>query len=66
MIEKYYDAWKIDLYMLAVVRFSDDERVPESLRDAVEEMIRGWDAEIESRIAVQDTDVDDICLESKS
>ena len=51
MIEKYYEAWNIDLYMLAVAKFSDDERIPHSLKDAVDEMIQAWDVEIEARIS---------------
>lgn len=51
MVEKYYEAWNIDLYMLAVAKFSDDDRIPHSLRDAVDEMMRAWDVEIEARMS---------------
>lgn len=64
MIERYYEKWKIDLYMLAVAKFSDDERVPTSLRHAVDEMIHAWDVGIESRIRDHGTDVVKECLES--
>ena len=56
MLEKYYDAWGIDLYMLAVVKFSADERLPESVRSSVDEMLRAWDQDIEAVVAGFETD----------
>ena len=53
MLEKYYEAWGIDLYMLAVVKFSSGERLPESLRSSAEELMRDWDEDIEALIAAK-------------
>lgn len=49
VIEKYYDAWQIDLYMLAVAKFSE-ERFPGTTRPAAQKMVRAWEKEIEARI----------------
>lgn len=58
MIEKYYQAWNIDLYMFAVANFTTDDRVPASLQSAVGKMRQAWNTEIESRILSRQEDVD--------
>ena len=50
MIERYFTAWGIDLYMLAVVLFADDARIPQSVRMSAEELRAGWQEEIEKQI----------------
>lgn len=53
MIEKYFEAWGVDLYMLAVVKFSDGKRFPSSMDKVVLELHNAWDAEIEAAIIDQ-------------
>lgn len=50
MLDKYREAWGIDLYMLAVGMFSDEETVPKPLRASVKAMTEAWKAEIEDVI----------------
>lgn len=64
IIEKYYEAWDIDLYMFAVANFSQNDRIPHPLRGAVNELRLAWDSEIESRIASRQEDTNR-CSESK-
>ncbi len=64
MIEKYYEAWSIDLYMFAVANFTTDDRVPITLRPTVEKMRQAWNLEIESRISARQEETAQ-CLESK-
>ena len=51
ILDKYHDAFGIDLYMLAVVKFSQ-ERLPAVARPIADEMLAEWEHEIESRIKV--------------
>ena len=55
IIEKYYEAWGIDLYMYAVAKYSDPDRVPRSLRSAVESLVETWSTEIDEAIGHRKT-----------
>lgn len=50
MLDKYREAWGIDLYMLAVGMFSDEGTVPKPLRASVKAMTEAWKAEIDNVI----------------
>lgn len=64
MIEKYYQTWKIDLYMFAVANFTTDDRVPVSLRTSVNKLRQVWNSEIAARVLSRQGG-DDQCSESK-
>lgn len=51
VIERYYAAWGVDLYMMAVVMFGDGSRVNWIMKETVEELRSDWDAQIEQLIA---------------
>ena len=42
IIEKFHEAWGIDLYMYAVAFQSDDRKTPHSLREPVKALAEGW------------------------
>lgn len=64
MIEKFYDAWGIDLYMLAVAKFSSKERIPARLSKAVGALASAWEREIEAVLAQRRMESKDECSES--
>jgi len=47
-IERFYDAWGIDLYMYALAFHSDDRNTPKALRAPVKALAKGWKEHIES------------------
>jgi transcriptional regulator with XRE-family HTH domain len=51
MVEKYYEAFGIDLYMLAAVRSENESRIPPQMREVCAELREMWESEIESAIA---------------
>lgn len=50
ILDKYRKEWGIDLYMLAVGMFSDEDTIPTPLREPVRAMTEAWKAEIENLI----------------
>jgi transcriptional regulator with XRE-family HTH domain len=64
MIEKFYDAWGVDLYMLAVAKFSSKERIPARLSKAVGALASAWDREIEAVLARRRMESIEECSES--
>jgi len=48
MLEKFHDAWGIDLYMYALVFFSDDRETPKGLKAPLKALTEGWKRHIES------------------
>lgn len=46
-IERYYDAWGVDLYMYAVSKFSLPEEIPDSMREAIESLGQAWSEQID-------------------
>lgn len=63
MIEKYHTAWGIDLYMLAVVRFSDEDRLPACMENVISQLHEAWDAEIEEALAARNMEEISSCSE---
>ena len=49
-IERYYAAWGVDLYMMAVVMFGDGSRVNWIMKETVDELRADWEAQIEQLI----------------
>ncbi len=47
MLEKFHDAWGIDLYMYALAFFPDDRETPKSLQGPVKALAAGWKRHIE-------------------
>ena len=45
-IERYYAAWGVDLYMMAVVMFGDGSRVNWIMKETVEELRADWEQQI--------------------
>jgi hypothetical protein len=66
MIEKFYDAWGVDLYMLAVAKFASTDRIPQRLSKAVGELASAWDREIESVLARRRRESKEECSESSA
>jgi transcriptional regulator with XRE-family HTH domain len=50
MIERFFDTFGVDLYMLAVVKFGALNRLPQSVQKSSKALIDAWDQEIEERI----------------
>ena len=46
MIERYYAAWGVDLYMMAVVMFGDGSRVNWIMKETVDELRADWEQQI--------------------
>ena len=61
MLEKFRDAWGIDLYMLAVGMFSDKATLPAPLRKPLSALTKAWSAEIESLIEMRRKEVLEKC-----
>ena len=45
-IERYYAAWGVDLYMMAVVMFGDGSRVNWIMKETVDELRADWEQQI--------------------
>lgn len=45
-IERYYTAWGVDLYMMAVVMFGDGSRVNWIMKETVDELRADWEQQI--------------------
>ena len=45
-IERYYSAWGVDLYMMAVVMFGDGSRVNWIMKETVDELRADWEQQI--------------------
>ncbi len=47
MIEKFHEAWGIDLYMFALAFHSNDRETPKALRGPLKVLAAGWKRHIE-------------------
>jgi transcriptional regulator with XRE-family HTH domain len=47
MIEKFHQAWGIDLYMFALAFHSDNRDAPRALRQPLNDLAEGWKKHIE-------------------
>ena len=47
MLEKFHDAWGIDLYMYALVFFPEERETPDGLKAPVKALAKGWKRHIE-------------------
>src|SRR5688572_16389507 len=65
MLEKFRQAWGIDLYMLAAGMFSDRTRVPKPLREPLDALTKAWKQEVERAIVVRRKERDRACSEFK-
>ncbi|HVX13864.1 MAG TPA: helix-turn-helix transcriptional regulator [Pirellulales bacterium] len=64
MIERFHDAWGIDLYMFAVVYHSEDRETPKPLQAPVKALMQGWKQHIEMLLDKRIKDETDSCLTS--
>ena len=64
IIEKFHDAWGIDLYMFAIVFHSDDRRTPKALRKPVMALESAWKKHIELKLSNRSRDGVKPCLTS--
>jgi len=48
MIEKFHEAWGIDLYMYALAYHGEDRPTPKSLKAPVKALAEGWKMHIEA------------------
>lgn len=62
VIEKFHDAWGIDLYMYAIAYHSSDRDTPKSLRGPVKALAEGWKRHIESLLRERRKDGAKSCL----
>lgn len=49
-IERFHDAWGIDLYMYALAYHGDDRSIPEGLRAPMNALAKGWKEHIDALI----------------
>src|ERR1700742_1284791 len=49
-IERFHDAWGIDLYMYALAFHCDDRETPKALRSPVKALAKGWKQHIETML----------------
>jgi transcriptional regulator with XRE-family HTH domain len=66
VIEKYYEAWGIDLYMFAVGMFTDHARLPGPLRGPLHDLTEAWQQELESVVEARRKEVDSPCSGSSA
>ncbi len=64
MLERFRDAWGIDIYMLAAGMFSDQKCVPKPLRGPLAALTKAWREEVERLIVVRKKERRGECLES--
>jgi transcriptional regulator with XRE-family HTH domain len=50
VLDKFFAAWGIDLYMYAVVKDDDKERIPAALRPVIGRLESAWKKEIAAAI----------------
>jgi transcriptional regulator with XRE-family HTH domain len=62
MLEKFHDAWGIDLYMYALAFFPDERATPKSLKAPVKALAAGWKRHIEMLLRERSTEGTDSCL----
>ena len=49
-IERFHEAWGIDLYMYALAFFPDTREVPAALKGPTEALTRGWKRHIDAML----------------
>jgi transcriptional regulator with XRE-family HTH domain len=65
MLEKFYSTWGIDVYMVAVAKFSSKREIPAQLADSVRALAAAWDGQIERILRERlITRMDESCSES--
>lgn len=62
MMEKFHDAWGIDLYMYALAFFPDDRETPKGLLPAVKVLEAGWKRHIEKILRERSREGSKSCL----
>ncbi len=50
MLEKFFEVWGIDIYMLAVCRFADVNRLPLGMRSTSKSLKDAWEKQIDQLI----------------
>lgn len=62
MLEKFHDAWGIDLYMYALAFFPDDRETPKALRGPSKALAAGWKRHIEKLLRERTKEGNESCL----
>ena len=62
MLEKFHDAWGIDLYMYALAFFPDERKTPKVLKGPLDALTAGWKKHIEVLLRERSTEGADSCL----
>jgi hypothetical protein len=62
MLEKFHDAWGIDLYMYALAFFPEDRETPKDLRGPIKALTKGWKLHIERLLRERSTEESKSCL----
>ena len=64
MIEKFHEAWGVDLYMFALAFYSEDRDVPKALRGPIKALAKGWKQHIDTILQQRSMDGQSACLTS--
>jgi transcriptional regulator with XRE-family HTH domain len=66
MIDKFYEAWGIDLYMFAIAFHPSGRDIPSGLRGATTTLAKAWKKHIEVLIKQRVTEGEESCLTLES
>ncbi len=66
MIDRYFEAWGVDLYMLAAVKFGGAQRLPQSLGAIAAKLNEAWESQIEATIASRTEEENEGCLDFRA
>jgi transcriptional regulator with XRE-family HTH domain len=62
VIEKFHDAWGVDLYMYAVAFHSEERKVPHGLQGPLRVLAKGWKRHIKEVLRQRNKDIAGSCL----
>lgn len=62
MIEKFHEAWGIDLYMYALAFFPNNRATPKALQAPIRALAEGWKRHIELLLRKRSTEGTTSCL----
>jgi len=63
-IEKFHDAWGVDLYMFAIAFHGDNRHAPKALRGSIKALADAWKDHIDALLAKRAKEDDRSCLTS--
>jgi len=63
-VEKFHEAWGVDLYMYAVAFHSEERKVPKTLRAPLKTLAKAWKQHIEALLSERSKEGEYSCLTS--